>query len=556
MAAIGHENIAGVIDQDVLPDGTPYIVMEYVEGQTLRDLLTSDGAISLKLSATLAIDVLAALTAAHSKGVIHRDLKPENIRVTPSQRAKVLDFGVAKLLSSPSTSLSLEGAIIGTPHYMAPEQVMAGEIDGRADVYAVGVMLFECVTGRRPFDGESLVELLQRQVNAAPPWPHQFRPDVGAQLEALILKSLEKDRARRFDDAQQMREALEALLPTLSPGTSAAVTVPNHGGNVYTPTRRDERATPSPEQAVAAPVAADVPIRRGRLGLLGAFVGLATVSGAGVVAFQTWQTRQMPVSVQVAEPVVREPAPVAIAGKEVKTEENVEAPKPVVPAVRAPLPAPMAPMAATKLKVQAPVVAAPVTAPRVSGPSVASSASMTIRDGKVIVEQVEGMSLRELPIDFDPKNFDLLGYMPRARALAAARMPDAVMIAMDTMGVFADGHADLTLHPDYEARYFFRSPSRSVLNPQLPERDQEVVCLVNLRISAKQVRAMTVDSNYGCKERPLPPVRCSMADVMKKGAQAGALSERVSWVTFHNDDSWLIDQGDDREDRWYVRCPD
>ncbi len=257
VAKLGHENIVAVIDQDRLPDGTPFIVMEYVEGENVRDLL-SRGPMSFARAARIATDVLAALAVAHANGVIHRDLKPENVRVTPNGRAKVLDFGVAKVLNKPSTQVTVQGAIVGTPHYMAPEQVASAPVDGRADVYAVGVMLFECATGHRPFDGESLVELLQQQMHAPPPAPRSLRPEVPEPLERVILKALEKEPARRFSSAADMSAALAAVMPQLLPelATPPAPMAASSGGPVtatpsaaYVPTKREARASSSPQNA-------------------------------------------------------------------------------------------------------------------------------------------------------------------------------------------------------------------------------------------------------------------------------------------------------------------
>src|SRR5512140_1032691 len=157
---VSHENITSVLDMAVLPDGRPYIVMEFVEGQTLADLVRATQA-PLGGVVQVMSEVLSALSAAHAIGIVHRDLKPDNILVTVEGHAKVLDFGIAKLAPGlrdlgPQTKT---GAILGTPAYMAPEQISgAGNVDARTDIYAAGIVLFEAVTGRQPFTGATLFD--------------------------------------------------------------------------------------------------------------------------------------------------------------------------------------------------------------------------------------------------------------------------------------------------------------------------------------------------------------------------------------------------------------
>ena len=552
VAAIGHENIASVIDQDRLADGTPYIVMEYVEGTTLRDLLVERKALPLRFAAELAIDTLAALSAAHRKGIVHRDLKPENIRVTLSQRAKVLDFGVAKLLQSPSTQLSTDGALIGTPHYMAPEQIAAGPIDGRADLYAVGVLLFECTTGRRPFEGRTLMELLQQQLHAAPPWPHQLRPDLTTPLEEVILKALEKDPARRFQSADEMAAALRALLPALTKGnapvmeTGGADVTATPGGSVYTPTRKER---PVAEPGLEAKTERSGPRWRG-LQLAAVFAGLAALSAAVVLVVQTQQQgvveivpRRDTPRVAVAPPVKEAPRRVAENLAPGSQEATVTPPQ-----VATPVP-PAKPGGGQK-----PVTAAVQTkvppAPAAAGPDAVKPAT-----GGSAVFINTSAQLENLPADYDAKHFDVFGYVKRARALAAERMSDAVLINVDADGVLADGHADLTLSRDYEARYWFRSPSRSVVNPALPTRDQDIVCKVYITATAKGVERHLASSSDGCTDKPLPAWRCTMPQAMQKGAMLGARTDRAAKVTFLTDGTWMIDQGDGPNETVFFSCP-
>ena len=182
---------------------------------TLRELLDDRGPLGLRLTVELMLDVLSALEAAHARGIVHRDLKPENIRVTKSGRAKILDFGIAKLLNQSPTPMTQQGMLVGTPYYMSPEQIGGLDLDGRSDLYAVGVILFECVTGKRPFEGSTVVALLHRHLNEAPASPRGLRAEVTPALETAILKALEKRPVFRFDSAEKLAAALRAVLAEL-----------------------------------------------------------------------------------------------------------------------------------------------------------------------------------------------------------------------------------------------------------------------------------------------------------------------------------------------------
>jgi serine/threonine protein kinase len=207
---IRHESIVGVLDLQWLEDGRPYIVMEYIAGATLAALIRG-GPLPLGSVARLMGEVLGALGAAHERGIVHRDLKPDNVLVTGEGHAKVLDFGIAKLApalrgDSPRTST---GSLLGTPHYMAPEQIAGhGNVDGRADLYAAGVTLFECVTGRRPFPEDNLFTLLRAHVEQVPVGVRALRPDVPAAYEAVIARAMAKRPEERFATAGEMAHAL------------------------------------------------------------------------------------------------------------------------------------------------------------------------------------------------------------------------------------------------------------------------------------------------------------------------------------------------------------
>ncbi|MEZ4363874.1 MAG: protein kinase [Kofleriaceae bacterium] len=214
---IRHESIVNVLDLAMLPDGRPYIVMEYLDGAPLSDLVAQRGAMPLGGVARLAVEVLEALGAAHAKGIVHRDLKPDNVFITPAGRAKVLDFGIAKLLPELGGSFTQTGSLLGTPHYMSPEQASGKNIDFRTDLYAMGVILFECMTGQKPFLGDSMFDLLRKHVDLPPPPPRSLRPDLPPALEQVILVALNKDPQHRFPSAAAMSAALQQATSGMAP---------------------------------------------------------------------------------------------------------------------------------------------------------------------------------------------------------------------------------------------------------------------------------------------------------------------------------------------------
>ncbi|HEU4728916.1 MAG TPA: serine/threonine-protein kinase [Kofleriaceae bacterium] len=217
---IRHENIVNVLDLATLPDGRPYIIMEYLDGAPLAAIIEhgvrQQAPLPLGGIARLAAEVLDALGAAHAKGIVHRDLKPDNIFVAPSGRPKVLDFGIAKLSDVTNTS-TRTGSLLGTPHYMSPEQAAGRVVDHRADLYAIGVILFECATGRKPFLAEALFDLLRMHVEAPPPPPRALRPDMPPELEQVILTALAKAPDQRFATAMAMSVALQHATAQLPP---------------------------------------------------------------------------------------------------------------------------------------------------------------------------------------------------------------------------------------------------------------------------------------------------------------------------------------------------
>jgi tetratricopeptide (TPR) repeat protein/predicted Ser/Thr protein kinase len=206
---ISHKNILRIHD---LGDwnGAKFITMAYVEGGDLAHLIQNEGPLTFERALHFTRQLCAALEAAHHEGVIHRDLKPQNILIDRNDTLYVSDFGLAKSLESEATTMTRAGQILGTPRYMSPEQVEAGEVGQASDLYTLGVILYEMFTSQMPFRGDSAMQLMYQRVTEAPRDPRLARPDLPEYLARIILKCLEKDPARRYRDAREVLHDLDA----------------------------------------------------------------------------------------------------------------------------------------------------------------------------------------------------------------------------------------------------------------------------------------------------------------------------------------------------------
>ncbi len=207
---ISHPNVLRTFDFGEI-DGVPYISMEYVRGVTLRELLSQSGRLPYAAGSRLMRQLAAGLAAAHAEGILHRDIKPENVILDATGNAKLMDFGLARPVTRLEDEQTQPGWIVGTPHYLAPEQIQGQQPLPASDVYACGVVAYEVFTGQRPFEGDNLVAVLQQHLNRPPLDPKQVWPDIPEPLRQLLLRCLEKDPAARPASAKELLAELERL---------------------------------------------------------------------------------------------------------------------------------------------------------------------------------------------------------------------------------------------------------------------------------------------------------------------------------------------------------
>jgi serine/threonine protein kinase len=263
VAKLTHTNIVSVFDtgEDDL-DGltTPYIVMEYVEGRPLGSVLDEDvrqqGAMPADKALRITADVLAALEISHEMGLVHRDIKPGNVMMTKRGVVKVMDFGIARAMQSGVTSMTQTGMVVGTPQYLSPEQALGRGVDARSDLYSVGIMLFQLVTGRLPFDADSPLAIAYAHVQEEPVAPSSVNRALPPAVDALVARALKKNPNERFPSAEAMRDeclrvaaSFQAAPPSIVPGaqTSSGAGV---GSAVFPPV---DQSTPAPTGPVQTP---------------------------------------------------------------------------------------------------------------------------------------------------------------------------------------------------------------------------------------------------------------------------------------------------------------
>src|SRR5215210_5716264 len=274
-AVLSHPNIVSIYDRGESEDGTYYIAMEYLCGGTLKDRIMKRGALPPRTAAAVALQIAEALHAAHEAKVVHRDIKPHNVLVTEAGNVKVGDFGIARAASS--STMTRTGSILGTAHYISPEQAMGEPVGQESDLYSLGVVLYEMLTGTLPYDAETSIGIAMKHVNGHLVPPKELNPEVPRGMNAVVMRLLEKNPGDRYADAEELMEDLEKVLQGLEP---AAVSK----------TREINRVTPAgmaPTNVMSAsPVRDKRRRRRSPLPILLVLLLLALVGGMAYVVPQ------------------------------------------------------------------------------------------------------------------------------------------------------------------------------------------------------------------------------------------------------------------------------
>ncbi|MCW2787181.1 MAG: protein kinase [Marmoricola sp.] len=248
-ASLNHPAIVSVYDTGEEPstDGSdvpqPYIVMEYVAGRTLREILREGRKILPERALEITSGVLAALDYSHRAGIVHRDIKPANVMLTPSGDVKVMDFGIARALADASSTMTQTAAVVGTAQYLSPEQARGETVDSRSDVYSTGCLLFELLTGRPPFVGDSPVSVAYQHVREQAPTPSAFDADLPPAIDAIVMKSLAKPLDERYQSAAAMKEDIDRFLAGRPVQAPAVVPVAVAAAPPIIPVRPDTATT-------------------------------------------------------------------------------------------------------------------------------------------------------------------------------------------------------------------------------------------------------------------------------------------------------------------------
>ena len=548
---IRNESIVNVLDLSKLSDGRPYIVMEYLDGSPLGRVIAQRGRLPSGSLSRLIEEVLSALGAAHDKGVIHRDIKPDNIFVTLQGRAKILDFGIAKLADEDRQGLgpTRAGSLLGTPHYMSPEQAQSRPVDARADLYAIGVILYEATTGRKPFTGTSVYEILRGHIELSPVRPLQLVPELAPALEHVILRALAKDPAQRWQSARELSTALSGACQYLAPSEWDALTSRPRNESVGPP-------TPS-----TTPVGPPMSGRRRSMGVVAAAILLSGAITAGIMLAVTSGRDSTPgpaarenrvaAEAPLAEPAAGTAPPTVAAepGSRPFSEDGMSPARGAASGEEA--------SAATDGDEKRPASATPDT--RRGGVRSLAAPSATPTPSSASTPPIAATSKGRRALDerineknLTPGAWDVTGYLPKAFATAKTYFPDAVLVRIDADGVYPSGKANLQLDSNFDVLYRFISPSAAVRPKDLPLGvEHKPTCLLYVLVNRSELTVYTLEG-WSCEDQVkirLP--RCSAKEVWARAAAQGAPTDNavaeLSYRIFRGRPMWLLQIGKDHD---------
>lgn len=306
-ASLSHPNIVAVYDYGENEQGSPYIAMEHVPGGTLKNRTQERSKLPPRVAAVVALQIASALVVAHERGIVHRDVKPENVLVTEDGNVKVADFGIAK--AAEATAVTATSVVLGSVRYLSPEQASGGEVGPASDLYSLGVVLYEMLTGEVPFRAENPIATAMRHLTEAPVPPSTFESHIPATLETVTLKLLEKAPADRYPSAGALAEDLKRLLPEAASAVS-------------TPTERSVSAARSPERP---------PRRKRRRRILAALATIPVAAGLVVLTSGGGLGEESPfvrlVGKRAQQPLLRVEAPTTIVGGQEEERVALAAPE-------------------------------------------------------------------------------------------------------------------------------------------------------------------------------------------------------------------------------------
>ncbi len=557
---IRHESIVNILDLNTLPDKRPYIIMEFLDGKPLSSFTERRKPLPIGTILQMFEDILGALDAAHQQRIVHRDLKPDNIFISPKGRPKVLDFGIAKLASEESSmqGQTRAGSLLGTPHYMSPEQALSRPADARSDLYAIGVILYECLTGQVPFQSDNLFKLLQQHVDVAPQDPRILRPELSLGLAAIVLRALAKDPDQRWQSASELIHALQAeqhgladteWSPIASAGTSTMSARPSRPPSLQ-PTPHQRRAAISAPPPVQGPASAS----QRKPALVWPMVALASVAVFGIV----WasQRGKSPATAEAAA----ESATADVAGEVAADSEVAEVAGEVVAlpaAVDAGLAVAASPDAATAVAVVTAV--APVkSAADAGGPPLTKStpvAKPTEPTDALEVDDTDAKPVAtsnpEVPVRDEiktqaPSQVDVTGYLAEAQRRAEQAFDDAVLFRIDADGVRPNGKADLTLGQSFSVTYRFMSKSRAKRPKGLTLGvEHKPTCIFYVSVGPQETSNYAL-AGWDCsKISPTGRPRCTSKQIWQRAIADGAPKNNavaeIGYRKFAGAKKWYFD---------------